>query len=197
MKIYDISQEVFSCAVWPGDPTPKQYKLNSMSDGESYNLTSFSMCSHNGTHVDAPFHFMNDGKKINDIPLEKFIGYAFVADFDGIVSADDAKDILSKAEKICKEASKKILIKGKSTVSLEAAEVFAEAGIDLIANESQTVGPEDAPMAVHKVLLAAEVVLLEGVRLSHVPEGVYLLNAAPLNLAGAEGAPCRALLIQL
>lgn len=197
MKIYDISQELFSCVVWPGDPTPKQYKLNSMSDGELYNLTSFSMCSHNGTHVDAPFHFVNDGKKINDIPLERFIGYAFVADFDGIVSADDAKDILSKAENICKEARKKILIKGKSTVSLEAAEVFAEAGIDLIGNESQTVGPEDAPMAVHKVLLAAEVVLLEGVRLSHLPEGVYLLNAAPLNLAGAEGAPCRAILIQL
>ena len=80
---------------------------------------------------------------------------------------------------------------------MEAAKVFAGAEIDLIGNESQTVGPEEAPMAVHKVLLAAEVVLLEGVRLAHVPEGEYLLNAAPINLAGSEGSPCRAVLIEL
>ena len=80
-------------------------------------------------------------------------------------------------------------------VTLEAAEVFAKAGICLIGGESQSVGPEDAPMAVHKVLLAAEVVLLEGIRLQEVPEGVYFLNAAPISLAGADGAPCRAVLV--
>ena len=69
------------------------------------------------------------------------------------------------------------------------------AGILLLGNESQTVGPEDAPMAVHHILLGANAILLEGIRLAAVPEGVYLLNAAPLNLAGAEGSPCRALLI--
>ena len=82
-------------------------------------------------------------------------------------------------------------------MTAEAAEVFAEAGIDLIGNESQTVGPEDSPMAVHLILLGAEVVLLEGIRLAAVEEGVYLLHAAPLNLGGAEGAPCRATLISL
>lgn len=197
MKIYDISQELFSCVVWPGDPAPAKEILNSMDNGDLYNLTAISMCAHNGTHVDAPFHFLNDGKKIDEIPLEKFIGYAFVADNEGLVTADKAREILDKAKKINSESAKKILIKGKSIVSLEAAYVFAEAGVDLIGNESQTVGPEDAPMAVHKVLLAAEAVLLEGVRLSHVPEGVYLLNAAPLNLAGAEGAPCRAVLMEM
>ena len=65
----------------------------------------------------------------------------------------------------------------------------------LLGNESQTVGPEDAPMEVHLILLGAGVVLLEGVRLKDVSEGVYLLNAAPLNLSGAEGSPCRAVLI--
>ncbi|MBQ3065976.1 MAG: cyclase, partial [Clostridia bacterium] len=57
------------------------------------------------------------------------------------------------------------------------------------------VGPEDAPMAVHKILLSAEVVLLEGIRLSDVPTGQYFLNAAPINLGGADGAPCRAVLV--
>ena len=77
------------------------------------------------------------------------------------------------------------------------AKYFAKQGIDLFGNESQTVGPEDAPMAVHVSLLSAEVVLLEGLRLSSVPEGAYLLSAAPLNIAGSDGAPCRAILISL
>ena len=196
MKIYDISQELFTCVVWPGDPAPQREILSSMDKGDLYNLTAISMCAHNGTHIDAPFHFINNGKRVDEIPLEKFIGYAFVADFEGILSADDAKAILKKAKAADENSATKILIKGKSTVSLEAANVFADARVDLIGNESQTVGPEDGPMAVHKVLLKAEVVLLEGVRLEHVPEGAYLLNAVPINLAGAEGAPCRAVLIE-
>lgn len=197
MKIYDISQELFSCVVWPGDPKPEKKTLSSMEKGDTINLTAISMCAHNGTHVDAPFHFINEGKRVDDISLEKFIGWAYVADFEGVVAAEDARNILEKAESLNKESAKKILIKGKSTVSLEAAKVFAERKVDLVGNESQTVGPEDGPMAVHKELLGAEVVLLEGVRISQVPEGVYFLNAAPINLAGAEGAPCRAVLIEI
>ena len=170
--------------------------LNSMNDGDLYNLTAISMCAHNGTHIDAPSHFINGAKNIDNISLSKVIGEAFVADFDGILTEKDALDIVERAKSISAECAKRILLKGNTTVSLEAANVLADVGIDLIGNESQTVGPEEAPMAVHKVLLAAEVVLLEGVRLAHVPEGAYLLNAAPINLAGAEGAPCRAILIE-
>ena len=67
----------------------------------------------------------------------------------------------------------------------------------LIGNESQTVGPLDKPADVHYALLKEEVVLLEGIRLQHVEEGVYILNAAPLNLGGSDGAPCRALLMKV
>ena len=194
MKIYDISQEVFSCKVFPGDPAPERDVLCSMEDGEFYNLTAFYMCAHNGTHVDAPFHFVRDGKTIDEVGLEPFVGSAYVAEHEGVVTAEDAKFMLQKAEG---DAAKRLLIKGNAEVSLEAAEVFAKAGLLLIGNESQTVGPEDAPMAVHLVLLKAGVALLEGIRLEQVPEGTYLLNAAPLNLGGAGGAPCRAVLIKL
>ena len=194
MKIYDISQEVFSCKVFPGDPAPERDVLCSMEDGEFYNLTAFYMCAHNGTHVDAPFHFVRDGKTIDEVGLEPFVGSAYVAEHEGVVTAEDAKFMLQKAEG---DAAKRLLIKGNAEVSLEAAEVFAKAGLLLIGNESQTVGPEDAPMAFHLVLLKAGVALLEGIRLEQVPEGTYLLNAAPLNLGGADGAPCRAVLIKL
>ena len=194
MKIYDISQEIFGCEVYPGDMSPQKIEEMRMERGDLYNLTSFQMCAHNGTHVDAPFHFYKDGKAVEELALEKMIGFSFVVEHDGLVTAEDAREILRKVESENKEATKRILLKGDAVVTLEAAEVFAEAGIWLIGGESQSVGPEDAPMAVHKVLLGAEVVLLEGIRLQEVPEGVYFLNAAPLSLAGADGAPCRAIL---
>lgn len=196
MKIYDISQEVFSCKVYPGDPAPQKQQLSSMEQGQLYNLTAFSMCAHNGTHVDAPSHFLENGTTVDALPLTYTVGPAFVAEADGEITAETASEILSLANKKAAEAAKRILIKGDAVVSEAAAEVFAKAGIFLLGNESQTVGPEDAPMAVHKILLSHNVILLEGIRLREVPEGVYLLSAAPLCLGGADGAPCRAVLIQ-
>jgi arylformamidase len=195
MKIYDISQEIFGCKVFPGDPTPKKVIINSMKNGDLYNLTEFSMCAHNGTHVDAPFHFLKDGKTIDSLGLESFVGMAYVTEHSGVVSADDASRIIKKAQGQSAEASKRILIKGDAEVSAEAAKIFAKSNILLLGNESQTVGPENAPMEVHQILLSVGTVLLEGIRLTSVPDGVYFLNAAPLNLGNADGAPCRAILI--
>lgn len=195
MKIYDISQEIFSCQVYAGDPMPEKRELCSMEKGDLYNLTAFSMCAHNGTHIDAPFHFIKDGKTVDSIGLDTFVGMAYVAEYHGIVSADDATEILEKAKEQNSEAAKRILIKGDAEVSSQAAKVFAASNIFLLGNESQTVGPENAPMDVHLILLGAGVVLLEGIRLAAVSEGVYFLNAAPLNLSGADGSPCRAVLI--
>ena len=195
MKIYDISQEVFGCQVYPSDPKPEKKELKSIEKGEVYNLTAFSMCAHNGTHIDAPRHFIKDGKTVDEMSLEAFIGMAYVVEYSGVVTENDATEIIEKAEKHNKEAAKRILIKGDVEISLEAAKVFASSNVLLLGNEPQTIGPKNAPMTVHLALLSADVVLLEGIRLAAVSEGVYFLNAAPLNLAGAEGSPCRAVLI--
>ena len=197
MKIYDISQEVFSCQVYPGDPMPEKKELKSMEKGEVYNLTAFSMCAHNGTHIDAPRHFIQGGKTVDEISMDAFIGMAYVAEHSGVVTDNDATEIIAKAKKQNMEAAKRILIKGEVEVSLEAANVFASSNILLLGNEPQSVGPQETPMAVHLALLSADVILLEGIRLSAVPEGVYFLNAAPLNLAGTDGSPCRAVLIDI
>ena len=197
MKIYDISQEVFSCAVYPGDPHPEREIKLKISDGAVCNLSAFSMCAHNGTHVDAPLHFIDGGKSVDRVDLDRFIGYAYVAAHEGPVRAEDAERILKAAAVLDPRAAERILVKGKAVVTAEAARVFARKGIKLFGNESQTVGPENAPMEVHLIMLGAEVVLLEGIRLADVEEGVYLLHAAPLNLGGAEGAPCRATLISM
>ena len=195
MKIYDISQEVFGCRVYPGDPMPEKKELKSMEKGDVYNLTVFSMCAHNGTHIDAPRHFIKDGKTVDEICLDAFVGMAYVAEHCGVVTCDDAEEIIKKAERYHTEAAKRILIKGDIEVSLEAAKVFASSNILLLGNEPQSVGPQNEPMAVHLALLSADVILLEGICLAEVSEGIYFLNAAPLNLAGADGSPCRAVLI--
>ena len=191
MQIYDISQEVFSCKIYPGDPKPEKQVLCATEQGDSYNLTAFSMCAHNGTHIDAPFHFFGEGKTVEQMALSTFVGDCYVARHCGDVTAEVAKAMLQKAQ-----GAQRILIAGAATVTVESAEVFAGAGICLLGNESQSVGPENAPMQVHKILLEKEIALLEGVVLTDIPEGQYFLSAAPLCLAGADGAPCRAYLIQ-
>lgn len=191
--IIDISQEVFTCTVYPGDPAPVRSILSSVENGEVCNLTAISMCAHNGTHVDAPFHFIQDGKTIDRISLDYFVGPCWVSRHDGLVTGKDAAAILGKAHN--ENADKRILIAGKATVTEEAAKVFADHGVWLVGNESQTVGPEDAPKRVHEILLGSGAVLLEGIVLTGVTEGLYILHAAPLNLGGSDGAPCRAYLI--
>ena len=193
--IYDISQELFSCAVYPGDPAPVRTVLASLEQGDIINLTSLSLCAHNGTHLDAPAHFIKGGKTVDEVDPAAYLGTCYVARHEGDVTASDAEAILHRAAEL--GAPDRILIAGKATVTEAAARVFAEAGIKLIGNESQSVGPEDAPMGVHLILLGADLLLWEGVVLSHVPEGVYFLTAAPLKLGGCEGAPCRAMLTDL
>lgn len=195
MKIYDISQEVFSSQIYPGDPSPKKIELKSMEKGDEYNLTAFDMCAHNGTHIDAQNHFIKAGKGIDEISLESCVGMTYVVEHSGLVSEKDALSIMKKAKAVNSEAAKRILIKGDAEVSLEAAKAFAESGMLLLGNESDTVGPPDEPTGVHITLLSKDIVLLEGIRLAEVEEGVYFLNAAPLNLACSDGSPCRAILI--
>ena len=192
--IIDISQEISKCKIYPGDPKPIISKLYDMSKGDLYNLSSFSMCVHNGTHVDSSKHFFENGKSIDEIELERFVGECSVWFHEGEINSNDAINILEKANSY--KANKRILIKGNCVVTKEAAVIFSKADIFLIGNESQSVGPEDSPLEVHNILLGKDIILLEGIMLSNVPEGKYFLCAQPLNIKGIEGSPCRAILIK-
>ena len=191
MKIYDISQELMGCVVYPGDKTPEKELVCDMKKGDLYNLTNISLCTHNGTHIDAPFHFIKNGKTVNEIELEKFVGECLVVSFNGEITKEDAEKLMEK-----ENSPKRILIKGDAFVTEDSAKVFTDKGIYLLGCESQSVGPEASPMAVHKILLEKEVVLLEGLRLNNINDGKYFLCAQPVNVAGSDGAPCRAVLIK-
>ena len=74
MKIYDLSQEVFSSRVFPGDPSPRRRPVSSMEEGKACNLTEVTMGTHNSTHMDAPRHFYKDGRTIDQLDLQKCVG---------------------------------------------------------------------------------------------------------------------------
>ena len=191
--LIDISQEVFTCRVYPGDAAPEKKTVCSMDWGDLYNLTEFSMCAHNGTHTDAPAHFIAEGRTVEQMDLAVFVGPCYAARCRGPLRRADAEAVMDKAA-AC-GADQRILVAGDAVVTEEAAEVFARRGVRLLGVESQSVGPMDAPMQVHLLLLGQNVALLEGLVLEGVAEGRYFLSAAPLKLGGCEGAPCRAYLM--
>ena len=121
MQLYDISQEIFTCAVYPGDPAPAREVLSNMDRGDLYNLTAFSMCAHNGTHVDAPTHFLADSDTVDKLPLSKTVGDCVVISHTGDVTAADAARMLQIAGNC-----KKLLVKGDATLTMEGAQVLAD-----------------------------------------------------------------------
>ncbi len=195
MNIYDISQELFGCAVYPGDTAPEKREAMRMAQGDRYNLTDLSMCAHNGTHIDAPFHVWEQGRTVDQIALSQTVGACYVATAEGVLSAVEVDAILNKAEQADPRAARRILLRGNARITEEAARAFAPA-VDLIGVEAQSVGDGENTQLVHQILLQREVVLLEGLRLKEIPDGSYFLSAAPLNLGGCDGAPCRAILIE-
>jgi arylformamidase len=188
MKIYDITQELFSGRVYPGDMPPAFDRVSDMTKGDLYNLTNLTMGVHNATHVDAPFHFIMDGRAIEELELGRCIGPCTVIELEKI-----SPHFLREQLGVCQ---KRILIKGKTEITLELAKLFNELGILLVGVETQSVGPEGSPLQVHQELLGKEVVLLEGIRLEEVKPGDYFLFAAPIKLGGCDGAPCRAVLLE-
>lgn len=189
MKIYDITQELFSGVVFPGDVAPTYERTMKIKEGEPCNLTVINMCAHNATHIDAPYHFLDEGKTIEQLDLSKCVGKCSVLNFH------EQPDI-TRMEELLQSSEKKILLKGNVVVTISIARLLNQYNIELIGIEPQSVGPCQAPMEVHLELLKNEVVILEGVRLDEVPEGNYLLSAAPIKLGGSDGAPCRAILIK-
>jgi arylformamidase len=185
MEIIDITQELFSCAVYPGDSSPRFERVREM-PGDMYNLTEIAMCVHNGTHMDAPRHFIADGAAIDELDLDTFFGDCVVAELSGAVTENALSPFLQ---------SERLLVKGNAVITAEAAKTIANSGIRLLGVESQSVGPIDAPLEAHTILLSNGVILLEGLDLRAAAPGSYTLAAFPLKLAGCEGAPVRAVLL--
>lgn len=188
MKLYDISRSLFEEEPFPGDPAPEFEFVKLIGDDSNYSLSTLSMCVHNGTHIDAPLHFIPDGKSIGEVDLMHCYGEAWVVEFAETIETDA---FIRKVPQACK----RLLIKGNALVTPEIAQLICNRQMLLVGTELQTIGTTETLTEIHRILLGNEVVLLESIDLSIVPEGQYILAAFPLKISPLEASPCRAVLI--
>lgn len=186
MKYYDITQELFTSNVYPGDKKPEYRRISDVEKGDICSITEVEMNAHNGTHVDAPRHFIRGGETIESLPVETFIGRASVRSMNGEIGRKEVETF---------GGAKRILVKGDCCLTAEGAEALADCGAILFGLEKQSIAGDNPPLEAHVALLSRGICALEGLVLKDVPDGEYFLSAAPLKLGGSEGAPCRAVLI--
>lgn len=191
MKVIDISRELFSAPVYPGDPKPSRDIVRRIDMGDAFNLSAFYACCHSGTHMDAPLHFFDGGDSIDRIPPKTCIGPCRVVKASGLITGADI-DTLSPT------AGDRILFQGNGQAFLtqSAAFALAQAKVILVGTDAQSIAIPEDETEPHRELLGAGIPVLEGLDLSSVCAGNYLLAALPLFLGGAEAAPVRAVLIE-
>ena len=191
MKIIDISKDVMTCEVFEGDPAPNLQKVANIGENSEYNLGKIDMCLHNGTHMDAPLHFLPNGNDITEFDPEVFFGPCVVVEV-GVEMITGAF-----VEEYFPRNAKRILVKsgGKAVFHESAASAIAHLGYYLVGTDGMTVEPEGSDGRTHRMFLMDNIALLENLDLSNVKKGDYFLSAAPIKISGAEAAPVRAFLV--
>jgi arylformamidase len=205
MKIYDVTLPVSpAMPVWPGDPPVTLKMVKRIEDGAKDNLSHLACSVHIGTHVDAPLHFIAGGGDISSLSLDALIGPATVValpDADAITAGDLARLNLPRTVK-------RLLFKTRNgalpntefakdfvALTLDAAQWIVERGMRLVGVDYLSVERFGGDGSVHRTLLGAGVVAIEGLDLRDVPPGDYILYCLPIKLAGSEGAPARVILM--
>ncbi|CAN5631505.1 cyclase family protein [soil metagenome] len=208
-RIIDISVPLVNGGlIYPGNPAVAIAPQQSIAEGASANVSTLSFGSHTGTHVDAARHFFDDGQPVDELPLDKLIGRATVLEF-----ADDVMQIGAKElEGHNIEGAQRILLKTRNSALLEqpefvrnytfltpdGAELLAEKGVELVGIDYLSVEQfRSGHHRAHRTLLERQIVIVEGLQLGGVAPGVYDFICLPLRIAGMDGAPARAVLMEL
>ena len=207
MEIIDISVPlVAGMPVWPGDSDVRLVPVRRMAAGDKNNLSRLDCGVHTGTHVDAPWHFLDDGSTVEQLPLDVMMGEAFVA----YLAEVDVITAETLARLMLPEGTMRLLLRTRNSelwetgvtefrkdfvaLTSDAAQWLVDAGIRLIGVDYLSVHRYgDGPLT-HQILLRAGIVIVEGLNMSGVAAGKYELICLPLCLDGAEGAPARAVL---
>ena len=191
MKIIDISKDVMACEVFPGDPSPSLKKVKTIDDTNAYNLSEINMCLHNGTHIDAPLHFLPNGNDITEFDPDVFLGPCVVVEVK--------EEFITGAfvEEYFPRNATRILIKshGKAVFHESAASELSHMGYVLVGTDGMTVEPEGSDGRTHRMFMVDNIALLENLDLENVEPGKYFLVAAPVKISGAEAAPVRGMLV--
>jgi kynurenine formamidase len=216
-RIVDLSHPISAdTQAYPGDPVPQLTPATTI-DRDGYNVLQVSMGSQTGTHVDAPYHFLTDGARIDTMELTMFLGPAAVVDMRGLTPRSTISwPQLEPAMSAMPEGSILVLHTGwskhwRSTAYLDhpfldqdAAEGIVAAGVRTVAIDAMSVdetappGGKPGSFAAHDVLLGAGGAIVENLtNLEAVDFAEPLLSVLPIRLAGADGAPVRAVALQV
>lgn len=189
---------------WPGEPEVSIYRIESISKGNEANVSGLSMSVHTGTHMDAPYHFLNGGKDISKVPFEALIGRALVID----VKNPERVDVSDLERYNIKPGSRVLLMTDNSRkewfnrefsrdyvgLSARAADYLAEKKVQLVGIDFLSIGTYDEDAGVHRTLLSRGIWIIEGLYMNNITEGLYDMICLPIRLIGSDGAPARAIL---
>ena len=209
MRTYDITLTISpDLVVWPDDPPIELERVSKIEDGAQSNTSRLSMSVHTGTHIDAPYHFLENGGTVEDIPIKFLTGRAYVLHVPDDVDVITA-DLLERSP--IPPRTRRVLFRTRNSehwtkphktfdtnyvaVAPDAAEWLIQKGVKLLGVDYLSVAPYDDIVSTHQILLKAGVVIVEGLDLSEVSQGRYTLYCLPLKLGNTDGAPARAILI--
>ncbi|MGI8507733.1 MAG: cyclase family protein [Gemmatimonadaceae bacterium] len=207
-KIYDVSMPIRDGGlIYPGNPEIHVSLQQAVARGAGANVSAVEFGSHTGTHVDAAKHFFDDGQTVDQIPLETLIGPALVLEFGDDVRAVGRSDLEAKGI----EGAERVLLKTRNSGYLtqdptfhkdytylapDGADFIVECGVKLVGIDYLSIEQfHSGHHLTHLTLLRAGVVIVEGLNLEDVSPARYQLCCLPIKLAGADGAPARAVLI--
>jgi arylformamidase len=190
---------------WPGNPPVTIERTLNLDRGDSANVSRISMGTHTATHMDAPAHFLRSGQSIDELPLSTAIGRARVIQIEDMKSVKPGELVRHKIRR-----GERILFKTRNSprcwqsdsfvedfvyLSADGAKYLADRGVRMVGIDYLSVGGfKNDGSQTHRLLLEAGIWIVEGLDLSKVEQGVYLLVCLPLKIAGGDGAPARVLL---
>lgn len=207
-KIWDITVTFRTdLPLWPGDPPPRTSLMKSMSGGYRCNVTRLETGVHFGTHLDAPCHFIEGGKAVDELDLDVLVGPCIVGEIPEVAEITpahlDALRLPAGTMRLLLKTRNSALWnrpdhpfdKDFAALTPDAARWVVDRGIRLIGIDYLSIQRfADAVSTTHLVLLGAEVIIVEGLDLRAVSPGGYNLTCLPMKLGGADGAPVRAIL---
>ncbi len=222
MKLYDVTLPITNdMPVWPGDPSVSLMMNTSIAKGDNCNITGIQMSAHSGTHIDAPYHFLEDGATTDAIPIETFVGPCVVIEVDSVVCIEEKDlrkyDLTGHSRFLFKTRNSELWAPSESSSSnsqlhnftpsfnknyvslgIDAAQYLVEMKAVLVGIDYLSIESYPAPGSpVHKLLLKNNITILEGLNLSGVKAGMHELLCLPLKLIGCEGAPTRVILREM
>jgi arylformamidase len=201
-KLHDISVPIHTgMHVYDGNPGFRLELVSSIAAGANANVSRLDLGVHNGTHVDAPLHFIDGDAGTESLELETLIGPAYVVDATAVSGDLDAEALGSLefpsdvTRVLFKTSNSQLWSRDSFTrdfvrLAGSGARFLIERGVRLVGIDYLSIGDAEA----HQELLAARVIALEGLDLREVDPGAYELICLPLRLEGSDGAPARAIL---